>query len=336
MKKTLGRLSLLLLLPVLLWLPGCGKKGETNDSCPGCGSIEGSHKPVVTVDGKVVADENDIAEALKALECQQPMFKQILAMMPEDQKRQVFGQLVTGFADQAIVEGEVIAQKWDKEPCYINVAKQMHKYLDRELAGREYRKRIIENTAAQISDKEAEDFYMANRDSNNVFRTPAFLASMGGTEAVAVKLNTDAEAKAFAAKARAAGDLRRVAKDGNMEVMDLGVVSIQTLPMLQKFDPMIIRKVMEAKSAPSFEVVAAADKKAFFVVHVIRKIEAQYAAYADVAPQVKEIMANERFPQAFKTQMDALKAAHKVEINDKFIEKMMGETAPQKAEQPAA
>lgn len=328
-------LSLVLLLPILCWLPGCGKKGEVNESCPGCAAASGSHKPVVKVDGKVVADENDIAEAIKALECQQPMFKQILGMMPADQKRQIFEQLVNGFADQSLIEDYVIAQKWDRDECYQRVAKQMHKYLDRELAGREYRKRIIESIAAQITDKEAEEFYMSNRESNNVFRMPPYLSSMGGTEAVAVKLNTDAEAKAFAAKARAAGDLRRAASDAKLAVMDLGLVSVQTLPMLQQFDPMIIRNVMELKSVPSFNVVAAADKKAFYVVHAVRKLDAQYAAYAEVAPQVKELMANERFPQAFKVQMDGLKAAHKVEIEKEFIDKMVGETAP-KAEQPAA
>lgn len=332
--KTKSFLSALLLVSVLCFFPACKWFGKS-ESCPSCGA-SGSHGStgsdgsvaVVTVDGKAVATVADIEEAFNAIRCQQPMFDQIFSMMPADQKALVYKQILDSFADQSVIEEHVRSMKWDRTECYRKIVDQMHKMLDRQLAVNEFRKRIIEEAASLISDKDAEEFYAKNRDR---MRQVPFLASAGGVESVAVKFEREADAKAFLDKARQAKDIRKAALDAKRQLVELGVVS----PQSAQHDFELVGKILGLKSVPSIDMVPAADKKSFFVFHAIRKVDAKYAPYAEVSAKVKEVMASERFPQDYTKRMADLKSKHKVEINQEFVQSRTGTAAAAKTA-PAA
>lgn len=313
----------MLLISVLCVLSACKWFGGKSESCPTCDK-SGQETPsaedataVVTVDGKTVATIGDIKEAFNAIRCQQPMFDQIFNMMPNEQKALVYKQIFDSFADQEFIGEYVRSMKWDRTECYRKVVEQMHKMLDRQLAVNEFRKRIIEESAALISDKDAEEFYMKNRER---MRQVPFLANAGGIESVAVKFEREADAKAFLDKVRQAKDIRRAATEAKRQVIDMGVVS----PQSAQHDFELIGKILSMKNVPGFDMVAAADKKSFFVFQAIRKVDAQYAPYSAVAAKVKEVMASEKFPQEYTKRMTDLRAKHKVDINQEFIQSRTG------------
>lgn len=335
--NTKNFLSVMLLVSVLCVLPACKWFGGKSESCPTCDK-SGSHEQtsaedntaVVSVDGKPVATIGDIKEAFNAIRCQQPMFDQIFNMMPNDQKALVYKQILDSFADQAVIEEHVRSMKWDRTECYRKVVEQMHKMLDRQLAVNEFRKRIIEESAALINDKEAEDFYAKNRER---MRQAPFLANAGGTESVVVKFEREADAKAFLDKARQAKDIRRAATEAKRQVIDMGVVS----PQSAQYDFELVGKILSMKNVPGFDMVSSADKKSFFVFQAIRKVDAQYAPYSAVAAKVKEVMASEKFPQEYTRRMADMKAKHKVDINQEFVQSRTGGVkAPAAPVAPAA
>lgn len=328
--NTKNFLSAVLLISVLSVLPACKWFGGKSESCPTCekGEHEGPSAEdkvvVVSVDGKSVATVADIKEAFNAIRCQQPMFDQIFNMMPADQKMLVYKQILESFGEQYIVSKHVADMKWDRTECYRRVAEEMHKMLDRQLAVNEFRKRIIEETAALISDKDAEEYYMKNRER---MRQVPFMANAGGIETVAVRFAREADAKAFLDKVRQAKDIRRVATEAKQQLIEMGIVT----PQSAQHDYELVGKILSAKTVPAFDMVAAADKKSFFVFHAIRKVDAQFAPYAQVAAKVKEVMASERFPQEYAKRMADLKAKHKIDINQEFIQSRTGgavKTAP--------
>lgn len=322
--NTKSFLSVMLLVSVLSFLPACKWFGSKEDSCPGCvksGVLEKSSPEdsvaIVKVDGKTVATAGDLKESFNAIRCQQPMFDQIFNMMPADQKALIYKQILNEFADQSIIETHVIAKEWDRTECYRNVAKQMHKMLDRQLAIGEFRKHIIEESAAQISDKEAEEFYMNNRHK---LRQAPFLEKAGGIETVAVKFDREADAKSFLEKVRVAKDIRRAAADAKRQLIEMGVVSPQSM----QYDFELVGKILGLKAVPAFEMSPSADKKSFFVFHAIHKVDDQHVPFSQVAAKVKEMMASERFPQEYTRQMTELKGKHKIEINQDFIQERVG------------
>ncbi|MCL5436581.1 MAG: hypothetical protein M1549_01730 [Candidatus Dependentiae bacterium] len=339
--KNRSFLSVLLLLPLLFLVPSCKWLGKGGGECPSCvkpGVYEEASaddgKAVVSIDGKKIATIGDIKEAFNAIRCQQPMFDQIFNMMPDAQKELVYRQILDSFADQAVLEGHVRSMKWDRSDCYRKVAEQMHKMLDRQLAVNEFRKRTIEEIAAQMSDKEAEEFFNKNREQR--FHQAPFLLSPGGNQAVAVTVETEAAAKALLAKARAMRDLRVVAREAKLQVMDMGTVSSQS-SMQYNFE--LVGKVLAAKTFPEFDMTSSSDKggkKTFYVYEVTRKVEPQYAEYAQVSAKVKELMASERFPQEYTKRLADLKAKHKIEISEEYIKSRVGTTTATQPEAKAA
>lgn len=326
--NTKSFLSVMLLVSVLCVFPACKWFGGKDDSCPSCvksGEFEKASAEdstaIVSVDGKPVATIGDIKEAFNAIRCQQPMFDQIFNMMPNDQKALVYKQILDSFADQSVIEEHVRSMKWDRTDCYRKIVEQMHKMLDRQLAVNEFRKRIIEESATLISDKDAEEYYMKNREQR-LHQAP-FLANAGGVETVAVRFEQEADAKSFLDKVRVAKDLRRAAAEAKKQLIEMGVVSPQSV----QHDFELVGKVLGLKTFPAYDFVPAADKKTFFVFHAIRKVDPQYAPFAQVSAKVKEVMASERFPQEYTKRMADLKAKHKIDINQEFIQARTGGAA---------
>lgn len=324
-------LSRALLLSTIALLPACKPfdwfKGE------GCGccaeteelKIEGIDpeilkEAIVTFDEKPVITGTDFERNFQALIETQPIIKEMLPSMPQEQQDQIFGQILDSFAMEKIMRRWVKESGTDQQAEFKKNARRAHELLDRDLALRAFENELSKNIV--LTDAELSDYYQKQQATDPAFQRAPFATTPGGVKAQGFEAADEKEAKMLAAKV---GDFATIAKDAKKKLVDFGPVNASSF-----IDPEVKARILSAQKFPSTEVVKGMDGK-YRVVRIISKKEGVYAPFEKVKDHVKAMMMQKKFGEMFNKKIEELKETYKVKIDKSYIEKRKKKPA---AEEP--
>lgn len=306
----------------LLFLPACDlfKSSSTSSA-----STAKSGKAVIKLGGTNVFSADDFKqyfEMYKQAQAQQMPgvnFDELIAKLPEDQQRGFYNSIIEMQVNNAVVQKYVADQKWDQSQEYQNNVRRLHEEIDRNLANLELQKRI----AAELTpaDKDIETYYMEKRATHPYMKYEPFAVKPEGIQAVAVKAKDEAQAKTLVASAKRRS-LKQAAAEIGAKADDLGIVTLQST----KPDRMVVMKIMAAQKFPTVDMVKSGD--AWWVYESSAKKDAEFAPFAKVKDQVRELMMNELFNQRYQDQMKKLKEQYKVEVDPAFVDALIVTAAP--------
>ncbi|MFA6065623.1 MAG: hypothetical protein WC707_00390 [Candidatus Babeliaceae bacterium] len=309
--------AFMVFLPACDWFKGCTDKM--------CSSTQqsGDNEVVITFNGKPVITGADYEKSIQMLMQAQPAFQQMWPFMGPDQQEQVLTQIAENLAAERVMQEAVKRSGLDKTSEFKDNARQIHEAVDRDLAMRTFQNELVKNIV--IADEEAQQYYEANREKPN-FKCPPFVRSGAGVRAEVILASSLKEAQDIAAQAKKNPDFAAVAKSANKTVVDLGVVSQQSMGI----DAAVKAKLLLVKKFPTVEVVTGSDKKEY-VVKAISKSDEKFADFAqpEVKEAVKQILLGEKFNDIFNKKMNDLKAEYNVVVNKDYIAKRIKASQPQ-------
>lgn len=325
------------LLAALVFLPSCtplewfkkkfGSGGESEVTVEIKPGVPVKRVPVgtaiATVDGKPVVTVEEFENAFDMLKKAQPMMAEMLSMLPENQQRDIFSQLVNNLLASIVVEDHVKSKGWDKNPDYIRDLKKFHRDLDRELANRELQKKVLEGIS--INRKEAEKYYDKNRDANMFFKRPPFMISPDGIKARAIIFDSESKAKTALEQLNKGNNIKKVAKEHKESVRDLGIVSVQS----SELDRIVLVRILGIKEFPSFEIIQSGDGQ-HWIIEAVEKRDAEFAPFKNVEKEVMEFVKNDRFVKNWNNKVKDLVKKRNVTINEDVIEHYVVKRAPAK------
>ncbi|HAU30687.1 MAG: hypothetical protein UV79_C0017G0003 [candidate division TM6 bacterium GW2011_GWF2_43_17] len=303
----------LLLIPALAVLSSCTWFGGGSSSM----SSKSSGPAFVTINGKTAVTVDEFKDTFEQFKRQQAL-DQAFDAMPAKDKMNICSRVADSLVEGAIIEEYVKSQGWDNTKEFNKELEKITHDVARQLRVREFVNRMLVEFAP--ADQEAEEFYINNRSANFNFRRPPFLSQPDGVISKAVKLSSESAAKDLLAKAKKAGSLEKAAKEVKATLEDLGPVS----PWSSNVDFMVVQKVLGMKDLPSFDMTPAADKKSFYVVQGISRTEPEFADFAAVAKEVKDIIAAERFGSRFPEKLKELKERYKAVMNEEALKELVG------------
>lgn len=301
-----------LLIPTLAVLSSC--------SWFGGGSVEPkkvSGQAFVSLNGKTAVTVDEFRDTFEQFKRQQAL-DQAFATMPEKDKMSICGRVADSLVEGAIIEEYVKSKGWDQGAEFAAEMEKITRDISRQLRVREFVNRMLKEFAP--SDAEAEEFYINNRASNFNFRRPPFLSQPDGVVSKAVKVSSEKAAQDLLTKAKKAGSLDKAAKELKLTVEDLGPVS----PWASHVDFMVVQKVLGMKELPAFDMTPGADKKSFYVVQGLSRTEPEFAEFAAVAKEVKDVVATDRFGSQFPAKLKELKEQYNVVMNEDALKELVG------------
>lgn len=316
-----------LLVTGLVFLPACTWFGSST------GPAQKSGEAVIKLGGVNVFSADDFKqyfEMYKQAQAQQMPgvnFDELIAKLPEEQQRGFYNSIIDMQVNNALVQKYIADQGWDKSPEYQNNVRRLHEEIDRNLANLELQKRIAAELAP--SDAEIEAYYMEKRATHPYMKYEPFAVKPEGIQAFAMKAKDEAQAKALVSSAKLRG-LKKAAAEVGAKADDLGVVTMQST----KPDRMVVMKIMSAQTFPTVDMIKSGDT--WWVFESASKKDAEFAPFAKVKDQIRELMMNDLFNQRYQDQMKKLKEQYKVDVNPQFIESLLVTSAPAApAQEPA-
>jgi hypothetical protein len=333
-------MSRALLLSAVAMLPACKPfewgKGKGGCSCPHeaeeelkLEGIEPSalRETVVSIEGKPAVTGEDYERSFQIILENQPALKDMLPYIPEEQKDQMFGQLLEGMAMEKLMQRWVKDSGIENQPEYRRNAKRVHEAVDRDLALRAFENELLKEI--KISDEEARRYYLENRTTDPMFQRPPFLIAPGGVKAKAIEVSNEKEARDLADKARKSS-LAAAAKEIKKQVTDYGLVNPHSF-----IDADVKSKILETTNFPSIEVIKGSDGK-YRVVEVISKQEPKYAEPdAHVIEAAKQVLTSKRYSELSAQRLAELKDKYKLEVHKDYIQKRK-KKAPETGAQASA
>ncbi len=312
MKVTSSFLSITLLCSALAMLPGCGVVDwfKSKMSCKSCasGAVK-PNEPVITFSGKSVVTAEEFKNKLQAIYAARPGIESIIAQMSDEEQLKIYKQLADGIVAEQLILEYVKRQGLEKAPEYKEAVEQGQKQVVCDVSVRAFQTQMakeMQEMVAKIDEKQASEFYAANRDKMAIFQQQPFTVKPGRTIVMAsVGFKTVADANKAMANPAALKSLDVSSPEGYK-----------------------LRAAVAAMKG-SAEVVKAADK--FYAVKIKEKLAPEFAKFDDVKDMVKQAMVQEKMPAIYNEKMENLKKECKVSVNEEFLKSFVI-----KKEQPAA
>lgn len=299
-----------LILPLLLLMPGCRFLDFFKKDSAGSGT------PVFLMGGKAVLASDDFDKNCEAAFAQQQGIKEVIAMLPAEQRRAVYEQI----ADQMIAEF-LMAAAAEKEgltndPAYVADLEYMLRTIKRTLAARAYQAKILEDLA--VSEDEARAFYEnAAQDPRlaQYLSRPPFMNAIGGVKAWGFAVSDEGEAKKLAERARQGRSMEALAKEAGTSATNFGVVTAQS----PNVDALVRMKIVDMEKFPSVIVVKGTDKK-FYVVKGTARTEPQRASFDEIKDAVMQLAREAKFQEALVQKLQQLRDELGFTINNEYFD----------------
>jgi len=319
MNSVRGKFALALLLVPVIFLPSCAPwtwmKEKMCGTKPGV-SVNDSSAVLVSLKGQPVITMQSFEKEFEQLIEENPHLKSVLALMPEAKKN-----FLTGMINQEVVDTWVVENKVDSKVEYQKELDRMMRSVRRMLNTKYFG---LEHPV-KVSDEEVNDFYAKNKDSMT-----DLVISRGGVNATGVSFSTEADAKAFLAKAKEMKDVKKAADAAKLtkNYRDFKLVNSQSLGM----DSELRDKVVSLDKVPYMDVVKASDNS-FWVVSATSKQETQYRPFEQVKSGLEQFVAKEKRMEMFDKEISKLRTDYNVVINEEALKPAQTEQLAQ-AEAP--
>ena len=315
--------AVLVLSPILL-LSGCNPikwiMGDKTDQATG--EAEKGKKGVtsdwiVKVGDEVVVTPEKFQEDFDALLDEKPQLKAMLPLMPNLEH-----DFARGLGNQQAILQFIKENGIDQSSEYIAKKERMINAIEQMLNAEFFAEAF---PTAQLSDKQAEDFYEEHKDS-----IQGILISKGGVAVSGVSFDKKADADAFYNRVKGVKklDLKKVAEENRLgeKFRDFNMVNGQSFGV----DPVLKTKILALKEFPKVDVLAIGDK-AFWVVHATEKQEAQYRPFAEVKDGVKNVAQQTVKAKQLQVELDKLTTEYGVEINEGYFQEKVARASAEAA-----
>ena len=308
MKNISSKLSGALLMCSIVFLPSCdwlkSKLGLGRKATSSAVAAGDTTQVIATIDGKPLMTAGEFEKQFKNFIEKHP-YGAMFAQM-EGVDRKIFDGLV----------GQKVMTRWVEEQG-INDSAEYKEYLDQLVQMLNARFFQMKHPVT-VGDSEIKAFYDQNKEN-----MPEAVLSRGGLNATGVQFAKEADAKAFAEKAKGKGaTLEKVAKEANVgdKYRDLKLVNAASIGI----DAGLRDKIAAVKKFPTLEIFKASDGS-FWVIYVSGKEEQKYRAYDELKPAIEQRLSAQKQEQAMEKAMEQLKKDYKVEVvEDYFTKKTAG------------
>lgn len=275
-------------------------------------SKELAEEVVVKFGDKVVLTGAEFEQNVDLLMQSQAGIKDIIACMSPEQRAQVFDNILEGLINERVISEWISNQGLDRTHEYKEQARRAHEAVDRDLAIRAFEREVVKNIV--FSDDEAKNWYDKNRER---LLSQPFLESLGGVKARGFSVNTEKEAKDFAARAGTTeSDFTKIAQEAKRSVTNFGLVTAQS----SSVEPQIRTKILAMKIFPATEVIRGGDNK-YWVVQGFAKVEPTFCPFPQVKDAVKERMKEERAMDYLRKKVDEIRAQSRITVNKDYLKK---------------
>lgn len=302
------KISLFALFSLAL-LPGCdwlGSKKDATATNAGPIAADDASTVIVSIDGKPVITEKRLQQIIEELVEMQPQYKVMLQMMDRKQLEQ---NIVDGLVKQEIIDHYIAVNNLQDTPEYQAKMDRVMKMAKQMVNAEQFTKNIKVN----IGDSEVKEFYEKNKDV-----MPQLLISRGGVNAVGVEFDSEADAQAFLAKAKAefGGDLKKAADKlaKSDRFKDFKLVNSQSVGI----DPTLRQKISAIAKAPTTEVVKLSKDKVW-VIKATEKEDAKYRPLEQIKDDLKAFLEKEKLQERINEEIEKLHKNYKVEMNTEYF-----------------
>lgn len=314
----IGALALILSLIVL---PGCALvdwfKGKSNGAEQTSSAVEitpqAGDAVLVTMDGKPVITESMLQEKFNQVLEDNPQLKAILPLMPTAKQ-----DLLNAMVSEAIINKYAAEKGIENNPQYQKELACMIESVKSMLKS----KYFAVDHPVNVTEAEVKKFYEENKAA-----MPDLLLSHGGVKAVGISFDKEADAKAFAEKAKAG--FSKAAADSNLKdkITDFKFVNNQSLGI----DAALRGKIAAIKKTPVVEVIKDGTGK-FWVVHATEIESAKYRPFEQVQAGIKQFVEKEKRVEDLKNQINKLKQKYNVVVNEDYFKKQEEQPAGDQSE----
>lgn len=264
---------------------------------------------LATMNGKpIITKAMFEAEFDKLLE-KNPQVKALLSLMPDLEEK-----FVENMVNQKITDYYITDHKIDQSAAYQETLDGMVKELKQALNAEFFARQFTVN----VSDAEVLKYYEENKTE-----IPELIVSYGGTNAMGVSFDNQADAQAFFEKVKnASQQFERIAKESglNEKFRDFKLVNAHSVGL----DPAIRAKVITIKTFPTIEIVQGNDKK-YWVVNAMAQEEAKYQPFDKVKDLIKPVVEREKQLYRLQDEYKKLMQEYNIKINKEYFEKKQGE-----------
>lgn len=295
-----------LILTVSL-LPGCKlfdffKKKEVPTT--EAKSVEGG-LTLCSIDGKSVITKDDFDKRVNQVLQSNPYFRGAgVDSLPMNVK----SNLLNRFAEEELLVMDAINKGIKDTAEFKKTRDELVNVVERSILIQLYEKSLYDNI--KISEEQCKDYFEKNKER--------YVKAAGGILVNGVKFDTDAAASAFLAKVRAnIKNFDKLAKQDKLgKFKEFGRISKEgNAAMGMEMVPAPIKEaVLALPNIPAVEKVK--EGKAFWVIAAIDQKPTVYCDYKEAQTQVEGMQKNNEFRNVLKAELDKLKAAHKLEINE--------------------
>ncbi len=276
--------------------------GDIIDSTDSPVLVSRGTKPLLTLD-----QFNDFWQMILESD---PNTRMYLEMTPEA-KTQIFNNQakqraalewfkVQGFDDQAFKK---------KLALQADLAEQA-------LAWQRFQDYVIE-TNLNFNDTQLQEFYDQNKTQNPMLQQQPFLEQAEGVKARGIAFNNEQEAQSFLNKVQVPeADFESVATGADLKVRDFGSVNSRSYGV----DSEVRTKLLDTKAFPEVFLVKGDEENQFWVVQALSKQDAEYAPFDKVKDVVRQVILQERYPEAEKAALEKINKDLGLEIKDNYFD----------------
>jgi hypothetical protein len=301
MKNFSSKASCALLASALIVLPSCDwlkdKLGLNKNTPVAQESLEG--EVIATLNGKPLMTAPEFEKQYKSFIEKHPYGAMFAQMEGIDRK------IFDGLVSQKIMTHWVDENNIKETPEYKEYLEQLIQMLNARFFQLKH--------PVTVPESELKAFYDKNKES-----MPEAIVSRGGVNATGVSFAKEADAKAFAEKAKGKGaTLEALAKESNLadKYRDFKLVNASSIGI----DPVLRDKIITKKSG-SVDVIKGGDNT-YYVVYIANKEEPKYRSFEELKPAIEQRLTAQKQEEAMEKAMEQLKKDYKVEIKEEYFTK---------------
>lgn len=304
-----------LIVLALGFLPGCKlfdlfkKKEAASKAAVTKPAEEYSSVELCSINGTTAITEKEYLSNLNQTLQANPMFQGASAdSLPTALKRQFFDELVK----QELILVDAKKQNIEADPEFQRELDDIMKLIKRTKVIQFFEKQLYD--AISITDSDIESNYKDNRET--------YIKVPGGLQTFGVKFNTDAQAKAFAAKAlpEESAFEKAAQEEKSAQYRPFGRLGKASgkAGYPQNMTPIAIRDAaLKDGKLPRIERVA--NGKEHWVVLFTDKKEAVYFELNEIKPQIGNMLKAEKFKAALEDKIKKLNNEMTVNINEAYF-----------------
>lgn len=300
MKNFSSKLSCVLLLSSLVFLPSCNWKEKLGlEKSDETSAAAGDGQVIATMNGKPLMTAPEFEKQYKQFIEKHP-YGAMFVQMPGIERK-----IAEGLVGQKVMTHWVKENKIDQTPEYKEYLDQLVQMLNARFFQMKH--------PVTVAEADIKAFYDKNKET-----MPEAVVSRGGVNATGVSFAKEADAKAFLEKAKGKGaTLEAVAKEAGLgdKYRDFKLVNASSVGV----EPALREKIAALKKFPTLELIKAGDT--YWVVYASGKEEPKYRGYEELKNTIEQRLSGQKQEEAMEKAMEQLKKDYNVVINEEYFKK---------------